>query len=505
MSNYKGYYLKSLGLHESNLSDEEDEKKEKAQPFNPEELEQGQEAEDGAEDPALADKIAKDNLSDDPEYYSRLKKAGLEDHPEIPSHPKMRQLVPQLSPTAKAPQVLAVGILGTKNGVLPAGGIVGDPEKARLGGLELVKNLKPNSQGAIADTPVSADMAAKGGHFTPNNSEITGDQSPITNVKGSNAIHPMQVQQLGNPPFNDDGTTHDGKTSPPSAVAGVEGGSAPTPEDKPSDAQLRADIGIEDEEGFGEQCGPWGIPVGGEEKQPEEPEELEIDIKEVSAVEDPSNDFMTQRAATMQKRDRDDRRRRDYDFGKFGRNRWGGKSDQELKRTSKDLFRDIKSGKYEQVFTPEQKESLRYFILKGWMPLELERAHPDDPGNQNDDKVRIRVFKFDVAGDVKDVHDIETDGRVDGQPPEEIIGRGLLTMFKERMQKLANINKPACSTCGSGNPDTNLKECPSCGRHLKDESGMISELSALVQKMKASGKSSPLLEKAAAYLSKHKK
>ena len=176
--------------------------------------------------------------------------------------------------------------------ILPQGGIVGDSEKARFGGLERVTNLKPNSQGAISDTPASDAIKSKGGHFTPDNKEITGKEGPETNVQGSDAIHPMQVQQLGNTPIEDDGTTRNGEVSPPAATAGVEGGSAPE-----SGGSHPLDTGEEDEENLARGGEPeevdavkepegnkgiWGIPFGKENAPaPEDENEEEEDESEL--------------------------------------------------------------------------------------------------------------------------------------------------------------------------------------------------------------------------------
>lgn len=219
MSNYKNYFLKSLGLQEDQIPGGVGDDTNSVQ-VDPEQLEMGIKVEmEHTYDRDLAKEIALDHLTEDPQYYSRLKDAGLSDEvsskPSKPNIPMMQKL---LSPSAiMSPSVIAVGIRGTRTGLLPAGGIVDDPEKARLGGLELVKNLKPNSQGAIANTPEPEVIKADGGHFTPENIEITKGTAPITNVSGDDVIHPMQVQQLGNKPFEDDGTTRDGKHTPEAA------------------------------------------------------------------------------------------------------------------------------------------------------------------------------------------------------------------------------------------------------------------------------------------------
>jgi hypothetical protein len=261
MSNYKSYFLKSLGLREDQLFGGN---VNKSTPTNisEEQLEAGIRMEmDHTKDPELAREIAMIHLTEDPQYYHNITNAGLAEKSITGKLgevcPKTPMLSKLMSPTAIMPTpVLAVAVRGTTTGLLPAGGIVVDPVRARLGGFEPVQNLKPNSKGAIADTPVSSEIAASGGHYTPNNIEITGDKGPETNVKTEDTMHPMQVQQIGNEPIADDGTTRDGKSTPEAASAGV------------------GDEGTEtcDEP----KKGVWGIEMDDEE----EAEEVEIDVKE---------------------------------------------------------------------------------------------------------------------------------------------------------------------------------------------------------------------------------
>lgn len=286
MSNYKGYFLKSLGLREDSLPGGKGDEKQPDE-VNKTQLQMGIKVEmEHTKDAALAKEIAMDHLAEDPQYYAHLKDAGMADelpegiHGEMaPKRPMMSKL---FSPTAIMPTpVIAVGIRGTKTGLLPAGGIVDDPEKARLGGLELVKNLKPNSQGAIANTPSSKDIQADGGHFTPDNKEITKGKSPTTNVKGDDSIHPMQVQQLGNKPFEDDGTTRDGEHTP-SAAGGD--GDANNGDKRCKDAKSSSQTASDDQDFDSDEKnseeekvkGPWGIEMDGEE----EGEDISMDIKE---------------------------------------------------------------------------------------------------------------------------------------------------------------------------------------------------------------------------------
>ena len=286
MSNYKSYFLKSLGLKEDSLPGG---KGDETKPTNvsPEQLEMGIKVEmEHTNDRNLAREIALDHLTEDPNYYTSLKKAGMAD--ELPGGKKgeVKEMTPMMSklisPTAIMPTpVIGMAVRGTKTGNLPAGGIVGDPERARLGGFEPVQNLKPNSQGAIADTPENSKIESSGGHYTPKNPEISegGCSKPSSDKE---QMHPMQVQQLGNKPIDDDGTTRDGKTTPEAAKAGVgdEGGSESSAPTEPSEP-------AEEPEEHEPKTGAWGIPMDseksdGEEEEggEEEGEDIEIDVKE---------------------------------------------------------------------------------------------------------------------------------------------------------------------------------------------------------------------------------
>ena len=180
MSNYRSYFLKSLGLKEDSLQGGKGDET-KPTEVSPEQLEMGIKVEmEHTNDRSLAREIALDHLTEDPEYYTNLKGAGLAD--ELPGGgkgemaPKTPMLGKLMSPAmVSQTPVIGVAVRGTKTGLLPAGRVVGDPERARLGGLEPVQNLKPNSQGAIADTPENSRIESPAGHFTPNNPEITED------------------------------------------------------------------------------------------------------------------------------------------------------------------------------------------------------------------------------------------------------------------------------------------------------------------------------------------
>lgn len=308
-----------MGLHEDQLPGGKGDNS-GPQDVDQEQLKMGIKVEmEHTHDADLAKEIALDHLSEDPQYYSHLKSAGMAD--ELPNGqqpaqvPMMQKLI---SPTAIMPTpVIAVGVRGTKTGLLPAGGVVSDPEKARLGGLEKVEvlpqggakmpgdnarygglepvsNPKANSQGAFANTPSSDAIKADGGHYTPDNKDISQGKGPETSKKGTAANHPMQIQQIGNPPTEDDGTGRNGEglklndpepTEPhpmSGPVAGPEGGTG-------AEKDL-SKAGIDDapEEDEGEpKKGPWGIELDGDEEEDEEEEEdkdegedVSIDIKE---------------------------------------------------------------------------------------------------------------------------------------------------------------------------------------------------------------------------------
>lgn len=279
MSNYKSYFLKSLGLREDTVLGPDGDKKSQDE----EEMKLGIKTEVAhTQDDDLAKKIATKHLNEDPSYYSTLREAGIPDEDEKSEAPSIAKLAPKV----KCPQVIGVAVRGTRTGLLPAGGIVDDPEKARLGGFELVQNKKPNSQGAIADTPASEDIKSNGGHYTPDNKEISKGAGPKTSKKGDDNIHPFQTQQLGNKPFEDDGTTRDGEHTP--EAAGGDGGdhrchdsksSASTASDK---QDFKSDNAESDDQPKSKKKGPWGIDMDDTEEKDSsgEGEDIEIDIKE---------------------------------------------------------------------------------------------------------------------------------------------------------------------------------------------------------------------------------
>lgn len=257
MSNYKSFFLKSMGMREDQLPGGKGDNT-PPQDVDPQQLEMGIKVEmEHTKDREIAREIAMDHLTEDPQYYSHLKNAGMAD--ELPKglETQIPQISKLLNPTKIMQQpVIGVAVRGTASGGLPGGGIVNDPEKARFGGFEPIKNLKPNSQGTIEDTPVSKKIQEPGGHYTPDNAEITSGKAPNTSVNGSEKIHPMQIQQLGNKPIEDDGTTHDG----------------------------HQDI---EEEPKSSQKTMWGIPLDGKDSEAGEAEEFEEPSGEEPSGEEP--------------------------------------------------------------------------------------------------------------------------------------------------------------------------------------------------------------------------
>ena len=481
MSNYKSYFLKSMGLREDSLPGGKGDNTDPAQ-VDQEQLAMGIKVEmEHTQDEALAKEIALDHLTEDPNYYSTLKGAGLADELPGSSNGETLPMPPQMSrlfsPTAIMPTpVIATAVRGTRSGglpagghvadpekcrlggleamkVLPQGGVQGDPEKARLGGWERVKNLKPNSQGAISDTPASDAIKAKGGHFTPDNGEITRGEAPKTNKKGSDAIHPMQVQQLGNEPIDDDGTTRDGKETPAAAEAGIEGGSAPSSESEehPMSSQL---TGHEQDEpnppgdNFApkekeEPKGPWGIGLGDEDEDEDEEKEegeadgVSIDIKEVRDAAQ----------ATV-----------------------------------------VKEGWAMGEYTPEQQKAVDLLMKKGFREVSTFPDQPDAENQGTTPQVIVVLQKKKSAFGTTQC-EVDPQGLCNGLPVQQF---------------LESWGLHECDDCGCGDPTmihrfqqlANIK-----GKDAKmGEAGAISELKELVGRLNAKGKVTPLLAKAQKYL-----
>lgn len=494
MSNYKSYFLKSLGLKEDHLPGGKGDESTPTQ-FDQNELQMGIKVEmEHTHDADLAKEIAMDHLSEDPQYYSHLKGAGMAD--ELPNGqqpvqtPMMSKLV---SPTAIMPTpVIAVGVRGTKTGLLPAGGIVDDPEKARLGGLELVKNLKPNSQGAIANTPASDQIKADGGHFTPDNSKITKGKGPTTNVPGDGSTHPMQVQQLGNKPFEDDGTTRSGGDTPSAAGGGGPVNTATQSEPSPNLPDPSSASGTGDESGHPldkfmdkgdddaeelppadkpgqnlaepEQSeepeepkkGPWGIDMDDDdEEDDEEGKDVSIDIKENQIPEEPKKP----EAKGIEVRNVkyfNPRTKQNVDAKWISRTKNDKVTPQELKERFQKLANIRTEGWAMGEYTPEQQKALALLTRKGFREVSTFPADPDAEGGNMGEQVVIVVQKKTGIGRYSG--EIDPSGLVNGQPVEQFIAGTM------------------------------------------SEAGAISELRELVGRLNSKGTVTPLLAKAQKYL-----
>jgi hypothetical protein len=189
MSDYKSYLLRQLGIKESQyksfVNDPYDD-------IDPDELRKGADDETGEHgmSPEDAERTAMDHLTapDQGHYYTGVetaKDAGML---------KERRPFDSISPTAKSPAILAIGIRGTPGGIMPTslapsdtaiapeGAGVDAKSKAALGGLELVSRQTPNS------TIVNK---------TPQN-DMINSESPISDIVPTTPAdeHPSQVQNI---------------------------------------------------------------------------------------------------------------------------------------------------------------------------------------------------------------------------------------------------------------------------------------------------------------------
>lgn len=196
MKNYKSYFLRQLGLKESQFkpSDVND-------PYDnidPDELRKGTEDEKDEHgfSTNLAQRTAVDHLKEPNQthYYSGVdaaKKAGML---------KEKSPFSAMSPTAKSPTILAIGIRGTPGGMMPSqamaptslppsdtaiapdGAGVDPKSKAALGGLQLASKQTPNS------TIVNG---------TPKNNMLQSSR-PVSDIVPPTPAteHPDQVQQV---------------------------------------------------------------------------------------------------------------------------------------------------------------------------------------------------------------------------------------------------------------------------------------------------------------------
>lgn len=202
-SNYKSYFLRQLGIKESQLTPSE--VNDPYKDIDPDELEMGTEDEKDEHGFPLkqAEKTAIDHLTakDQGHYYSGMEKA--KDQGMLKEKGSLEALM-MLSPTAKAFNVLGsvkgspFGGMPTHNtepptalpssdtAIAPEGSGVNPKSKAALGGLELVSKQTPNS------TLVDA---------TPQNDMINSDK-PISDIVPPTPAeeHPDQVQQVDDEP-----------------------------------------------------------------------------------------------------------------------------------------------------------------------------------------------------------------------------------------------------------------------------------------------------------------
>lgn len=439
-------------------------------------------------------------------------------------------------------QVLGYTVRGTKSGGLPAHGHVADPEKsamggfekvkvtklpqggiksdseeARLGGYKRVENVKPNSQGTYADTPASDAIKASRGHFTPDTPEITKKSAPVTNVKGDDAIHPFQFQQLGNPPFKEDGTGHDGETTPEAA-----GGGGPVDLETQPEAEKEL-----------KKC-PWGIEMDDEEDKKEgegegEGEDVSIDIKEgeipkgwkvrdVKYFNPKTKQTTDAQWLSKEKPKTTDKPVEmkeaetgseviDWDtlvelcnastFDTFaGRmDIWSlagleGLSMKDMENQTPKMFEFILKHANEALSQARSRgENLLLpdidTLKQQWKASRQSTKIRKDTVPRN---CKVCGAKFTPKGGEGICPSCVTPSKNDDTFPEQL---------KERFMKLANVKE--CSTCGCDDPKDShgLNKIPQT-----NEAGALSELREVVDRLNAKGKVTPLLKKAQAYLAK---
>jgi hypothetical protein len=461
MSNYKSYFYKSMGLREDQLPELQGGKGEGMDQtqVDPEQLQMGIKVEmEHTNDQELAKEIAMDHLAEDPQYYAHLKAAGMADElpngQQPPNQPPM-QMQKLMSPSAKGPSIIGVAVRGTKTGLLPAGGVVADPEKcargglekmnitppgtkdasdrARLGGLEPVKNPKSNSQGAFANTPTSDVLKVDAGHFTPDNKSITQGEAPQTSKKGGDEPHPMQVQQLGNPPPTDDGTGHDGTGLKPAGekkvephpmsgpIAGPEGGSGAEKDlSKSGIDEPESDNDGEEEEK--PTKGPWGIDLDDEDEDDEEGKDVSVDIKEtlkeakkgVVEEETPSGECGLCGGS--------------HPTSACPEKKVGDSS------SMKDRFQKLANIKTEGwaqgEYTPQQEQSIALLTKKGFREVSTFAGEPDAEGGNMGSTVTVVLQK--KQGPVRLSCEVDPDGSCNGQPVQQF----LATQVREELQEL---------------------------------------------------------------------
>ncbi len=174
-SDYKKYLVRQMGLKEAQFVPfvREDEHPD----IDPDELRKGtgEERREHGMSPKKARKTATDHLEEPNQghYYSgveKAKKAG------------MLKDQTMLSPTAKAPQILAIGIRGSSTGGLPSGA-------------DQTPDLAPHKLGGydrVAPEDLNTTLVDK----TPANPEIKQETNPINQnpATGQGVTHPHQIQ-----------------------------------------------------------------------------------------------------------------------------------------------------------------------------------------------------------------------------------------------------------------------------------------------------------------------
>jgi hypothetical protein len=198
MSDYKNYFLTSMGISKRSLEETA---------INKTKLEMGIEREKdehGFSEP-MARRVAKQHLAEPKHghHYSgerKAEKAGMFKEKKAANEGIQNTAInsPILSPTAIATPVIGVAVRGSVSGGLPSGGDrMGDLSPSRLGGYE-----------KIAINPVNSKLVDK----TPANPEIS-QQTPINDnpsLQGG-VTHPYQVQKdAGEPPQSVTGASTDG-------------------------------------------------------------------------------------------------------------------------------------------------------------------------------------------------------------------------------------------------------------------------------------------------------
>lgn len=173
--NYKGFWMKTLGVSEQKIKGGKGDNL-KASDADPEQMEKGEKVEkEHSPKTSVARDIAADHVAEHPKYYTKLKKAGLADELDEQTESMMKN------------GVLALSIRGTPHGTLPVKSrevnnepqddsendeynetpVMGDrpQDRAAMGGYDPIPIEKENSQGTISDTAKMTD--SDDGGFAP--------------------------------------------------------------------------------------------------------------------------------------------------------------------------------------------------------------------------------------------------------------------------------------------------------------------------------------------------